>query len=78
MTQIFLFDLKLFVKANELSMMDVLPFVLVFAAASFIYIAVADLIPWMQRRADTESSAWQIVMVGSGVGFIALTHSFLH
>ena len=60
------------------SMMDVLPFVLVFAAASFIYIAVADLIPWMQRRADTESSAWQIVMVGSGVGFIALTHSFLH
>ncbi len=60
------------------NMTDVLPFVLVFAAASFIYIAVADLIPWMQRRVDTESSAWQIAMVGSGVGFIALTHSFLH
>ncbi len=55
-----------------------LPYVLVFAAASFIYIAVADLIPWMQRRPDTESSTWQIVMVGAGVGMIALTHSFLH
>jgi zinc and cadmium transporter len=55
-----------------------LPYVLVFAAASFIYIAVADLIPWMQRRPDTESSTWQILMVGAGVGMIALTHSFLH
>ena len=60
------------------SMTDVLPYVLVLAAASFIYIAVADLIPWMQRRVDTESSMWQIVMVGSCVGTIALTHSFLH
>ena len=59
-------------------MSGALPYVLVFAAASFIYIAVADLIPWMQRRPDTESSTWQIVMVGAGVGMIALTHSFLH
>lgn len=55
-----------------------IPFVVVLAAASFIYIAVADLIPWMQRRADGASSAWQVVMVGAGVGMIALTHSFLH
>ena len=55
-----------------------IPIVVVLAAASFIYIAVADLIPWMQRRADGESSAWQVVMVGAGVGMIALTHSFLH
>ena len=54
------------------------PIVIVLAAASFIYIAVADLIPWMQRRADTASSAWQIAMVAAGVGTIALTHSFLH
>ncbi len=55
-----------------------IPFVVVLAASSFIYIAVADLIPWMQRRADTESSAWQIVMVAAGVGMIAVTHSLLH
>ena len=57
---------------------DLVPIVIVLAAASFIYIAVADLIPWMQRRADTASSAWQIAMVAAGVGTIALTHSFLH
>ena len=55
-----------------------IPIVVVLAAASFIYIAVADLIPWMQRRADGATSAWQVVMVGAGVGMIALTHSFLH
>ena len=56
----------------------VVPYVVVLAASSFIYIAVADLIPWMQRRADTESSAWQVVMVAAGVCMIAVSHSFLH
>ena len=55
-----------------------IPYVVVLAASSFIYIAVADLIPWMQRRADTESSAWQVLMVAGGVGLIAVSHSFLH
>ena len=54
------------------------PYVVVLAASSFIYIAVADLIPWMQRRADTESSAWQVVMVAAGVCMIAGSHSLLH
>ena len=53
---------------------SVVPYVVVFAASSFIYIAVADLIPWMQRRTDTRSSAWQIVMVALGVAMIALSH----
>ena len=56
----------------------VLPYVLVLAAASFIYIAVADLIPWMQRRSDSRSSAWQVSLVSAGVALIAVTHSFLH
>jgi zinc and cadmium transporter len=55
-----------------------IPYVVVLAASSFIYIAVADLIPWMQRRADTESSIWQIVMVAAGVAMVALSHSLLH
>ncbi|MBL8378762.1 MAG: ZIP family metal transporter [Burkholderiales bacterium] len=54
------------------------PFVVVLAAASFIYIAVADLIPWMHRRSKTESSGWQILMVSAGVGLIAVTHHLAH
>ncbi len=55
-----------------------IPFVVVLAASSFIYIAVADLIPWMQRRADTESSLWQIAMVAAGIVTIATSHALLH
>lgn len=54
------------------------PYVVVFAAASFVYIAVADLIPWMQRRTDPRESAWQIFMVSMGVGVIGISHHFLH
>jgi zinc and cadmium transporter len=53
------------------------PYVVVFAAASFVYIAVADLIPWMQRRSDTQSSAWQIAMVALGVAAIGISHHLL-
>jgi len=53
---------------------SLVPYMVVLAASSFIYIAVADLIPWMQRRSDTRSSAWQIVMVALGVAMIALSH----
>jgi zinc and cadmium transporter len=55
-----------------------IPYVIVLAASSFIYIAVADLIPWMHRRANTESTVWQLATVALGIGLIALSHSFLH
>ncbi len=54
------------------------PYLVVLAASSFIYIAVADLIPWMHRRADTESSLWQIGLVALGVGVVAVSHAFAH
>ena len=54
------------------------PYVVVLAASSFIYIAVADLIPWMQRRTDTKSSMWQIAMVSLGVAMIGISHYTLH
>ena len=55
-----------------------IPYVIVLSASSFIYIAVADLIPWMHRRSDTESSMWQILMVALGVCLVAVSHAFLH
>jgi len=54
------------------------PYVLVLAAASFIYIAVADLIPEMHRRSDLRSSVLQVVFIGAGIGTILLSHMLLH
>lgn len=55
-----------------------LPYVLALAAASFIYIAVADLIPDLHRSTDTGSTAWQIAMITAGVATIAVPHFLWH
>jgi zinc and cadmium transporter len=60
------------------SVQGAVPYVVVFAASSFVYIAVADLIPWMHRRADTQSSIWQIVMIALGIAVIGGSHYALH
>ena len=54
------------------------PYVLALAAASFIYIAVADLIPGLHRAMDSHSTAWQIVLIAAGIATTALPHVFLH
>lgn len=55
-----------------------LPFVLAVAASSFIYIAVADLIPGLHKRLDIRASLQQITLIGAGVVLIFLAHSTLH
>jgi len=52
--------------------LDVLPYALAFAAAGFLYIAVAGLIPGLHRRADPRSSAVQVVLIGLGIALISL------
>ena len=59
-------------------MQHVLPYVLAVAASSFIYIAVADLIPGLHKRAEVSATAQQIVLIGAGVLLIYVTHSTLH
>jgi zinc and cadmium transporter len=54
------------------------PYVLALAAASFIYIAVADLIPGLHRAMDSRSTAWQIVLIAAGIITVALPRAFLH
>jgi zinc and cadmium transporter len=49
-----------------------LPYALAFAAAGFLYIAVAGLIPGLHRRADPRTSAIQVVLISLGIGIIAL------
>jgi zinc and cadmium transporter len=51
------------------------PYALALAAAGFLYIAVAGLIPGLHRRADPKTSLAQVVLMGLGVGVIAWAES---
>jgi zinc and cadmium transporter len=55
-----------------------LPYALAFAAASFIYVAVADLIPGLHRRVDLKAGLEQLLLIGLGVAVIYLTHQQMH
>lgn len=55
-----------------------LPFALAIAAASMLYIAVADLIPGLHRRVDARSSVAQVVLIGLGIAIIATAERFAH
>lgn len=57
---------------------EALPHVLVLAASGFIYIALADLIPSMQRDGSRRESVLQLALMGSGIGAIALLTAQLH
>ena len=54
-----------------------MPYFLVIASSSFIYIAVSDLIPQMHRRPHWVESLRQTVLIACGVGFVVLL-SLLH
>src|SRR5690606_19228904 len=54
------------------------PYVLAIAAGSFVYIAVADLIPGLHRRIAPRSGLKQFVMILLGLGMILAGHSLLH
>ncbi len=59
-------------------MQALLPYVLAVAASSFIYIAVADLIPGLHKRAEARATLEQVALIGAGVLLIYVTHSSLH
>lgn len=49
---------------------NLIPYVLVFASSGFIYIAVSDLMPQMQRRASLRETIPQIVLIACGVALV--------
>ncbi len=53
-----------------------IPYVLVFASSGFIYIAVSDLMPQMQRRSTLRESIPQVVLIGLGVAIVFALHAF--
>jgi zinc and cadmium transporter len=55
-----------------------LPFAIVLAASSFLYIAVADLIPGLHRRVDPGSGVKQFVFIVLGVLIIYVSHRMAH
>jgi zinc and cadmium transporter len=57
---------------------EVLPYVIAIAASSFLYIAVADLIPGLHRKVDPGSGAWQFLYIVLGVAVISISHSLAH
>jgi zinc and cadmium transporter len=52
----------------------VVPYILALSAASFIYIATADLVPNLHRRVLLKDAVHQIVLMLLGIGTIALLH----
>lgn len=59
-------------------MQHILPYALVLAAASFLYVAVADLIPQMQQRVAIRSGVVQLLYISGGVVLVAYLASILH
>ncbi|MEQ1486618.1 ZIP family metal transporter [Methyloglobulus sp.] len=57
---------------------DSLPYFLALAASSFIYIAVADLIPSLHKKTDIKTSLKQIALIAAGVLLICSLHGVAH
>ena len=55
-----------------------LPYILAITAASFIYIAVADLIPDLHKRTRFRETVQQIALIMAGIIFIYFAHATLH
>jgi len=58
--------------------MGALPYALAFAAAGFLYISVAGLIPGLHRRVDARTSAAQVVLIGVGIAVVAAAEHLSH
>jgi len=56
----------------------VLPYMLAIASSSFIYVALADLIPQLQKRLSSRETAAQIVWLMSGIALVSAVSVFAH
>jgi zinc and cadmium transporter len=54
------------------------PYLLVIAASSFIYVAVADLLPQLQRRLPMKETLAQIGWIVAGLAVVLIARQFLH
>ena len=57
---------------------ELFPFMLVAASSSFIYVAVADLLPQLQRRLPWRATLSQIGWIVGGLGIVLVAKGFQH
>ncbi|MFS2033864.1 ZIP family metal transporter [Polaromonas sp. CT11-55] len=57
---------------------DYLPFFLIMASSSFIYVALADLIPQLQKRVTARETVAQIAWLAIGIGLVTLISGIAH
>jgi zinc and cadmium transporter len=57
---------------------DLLPYLLIVASASFVYVALADLIPQLQKRLSLRETLTQIVWLLVGIGMVTLATQLAH
>ncbi len=55
-----------------------IPYILAIAASSFIYIAMADLLPGLHKKTQLSETVKQVVLIVMGVVTIYVAHSSLH
>lgn len=60
------------------NLQQLLPYVLAVAVASFVYVAVADLIPGLHRRMELSATIQQILLIAAGVLTIYVADSTMH
>ena len=57
---------------------DWLPYFLVVASSSFVYVALADLIPQLQKRLGARETTLQILWLAAGMGVVVLLSGLAH
>ena len=57
---------------------DYLPYFLAIASSSFLYVALADLIPQLQKKLSARETAAQILWLAVGMGMVTLASSLTH
>jgi zinc and cadmium transporter len=57
---------------------EYLPYFLVVASSSFIYVALADLIPQLQKRLSARETAAQIAWLAVGIGLVTAISGLAH
>nr|WP_315489011.1 ZIP family metal transporter [uncultured Rhodoferax sp.] len=57
---------------------DYLPYFLVVASSSFVYVALADLIPQLQKRLSLKETLAQVTWLALGIGVVTLLSSLAH
>jgi zinc and cadmium transporter len=60
------------------SMQEVFPYLLVVAASSFLYVAVADLLPQLQRRLPWRETAAQVAWIALGLVIVVAAGAMVH